>query len=235
MPVIAGQNVAKQLSEAFRHREPELALPVSAPLADFRVHEGCTWLGGPIEDVLTQRRSIRAFAPSAIGRSEVLGAIGAARDAEEAVWPPGRHGAMGLAVLIAAFNVDGLAKGLYGTREASCEPLSLDAAHLDTLREQYVDAPVLLLICADLNQACRDARQAGYPAALIRAGTAGYAAWLWSISAGLAGSVYGGASQHASAAWRPQDANLRHLFTVAIGVPVGAVSPHPGNGPGALP
>jgi hypothetical protein len=235
MPVITKQNVAKQLSEAFRHREPTLARPHSALVADFRVHERCTWPGRPIEDVLTQRRSVRAFASSAITRSDVLGAIGAARDAEEAVWPPGRHGDIGLRMLIAAFNVDGLAKGLYGTREVSTEPLSLDSAHVDILRKQYADAPVLILICADVNRACRDAGQAGYPAALIRAGTAGYAAWLWSISAGLAGSVYGGASQHASAAGRQGDANLRHLFTVAIGMPAGAVSPRAEDAPGSLP
>jgi nitroreductase len=235
MPVIIGQNVTKQLSESLRQREPTLARPLGAPAADFRVHERCTWLGGPVGEVLTQRWSVRAFASSAIARSDVLGAIGAARDAEEAVWPPGKHGAMGLDVLIAAFNVGGLARGLYSTRDATTEPLSVDSACLDILREHYADAPVLLLICADVNHACRDAGQAGYPAALIRAGTAGYAAWLWSISAGLAGSVYGGASQDASGAARQRDANLRHLFTVAIGMPAGAVGPRAGDGRGSVP
>jgi hypothetical protein len=235
MPVITGQNVTRQLSEALRQRESTLARPLNAPVTDLREHDRCTWLGEPIEDVLAERRSVRAFASLAITRADVLGAIGAARNAEEAVWPHSRHGDIGLVMLIAAFDVDGLAKGLYRTDEASTELPSLDSAYLDILREQYADAPVLMLICADMNKACRDAGQAGYPAALTRAGTAGYAAWLWSISAGLAGSVYGGASQHASAAGRQWDANLRHLFTVAIGMPVGAVGARAEGGPRSSP
>jgi hypothetical protein len=225
MPVIIEQNVAKQLSEAFRHREPTQVRPLSARAADVRVHEHCAWPSGPVEEVLTQRSSVRAFASTAIARSDVLDAVGAARDAEQAVWPPGKHGAAGLDVLVAAFNVDGLAEGLYSTCDASKEPLSLGSAYMDIFREQYADAPVLLLICADMNQACGDAGQAGYPAALVRAGTAGYAAWLWSISAGLAGSVYGGVSRHASGAGRQRDANLWHLFTVAIGMPDSGSAP----------
>jgi hypothetical protein len=220
MPVINGPDASRHLPEAFQDRKPALASPLSGlAAADFRVHARCTWLRGTVEEYLTRRQSVRSFAPSAVPRSDVLGAIAAARDADEAVWPLGRHGAVGLDMLIAAFNIDGLASGLYATREAGTELLSPDSACLDILREQYADAPVLVLICADLNQACRDAGQAGYPATLIRAGTAGYAAWLWSISAGLAGCVYGPASQHANSAARRLDVNLRHLFTVAIGVP----------------
>jgi hypothetical protein len=235
MPVIAGRNVDRQLSEVLRQREPALARPLRGPAAGLRAHEGRAWLSGPVEEVLTQRSSVRAFASSALARSDVLGAAGAARDAEETVWPPGQHGAMGLDVLVAACNVDGLAKGVYSTRDAGPEPLSLGSAYPDILREQYADAPALLLICADVNLACQDAGPAGYPAALVRAGTAGYAAWLWSISAGLAGSVYGGASQQVSGAGRQRDAVLRHLFTVAIGAPAGAVGPGAGDDPGSLP
>jgi hypothetical protein len=225
MPVVTGQNIIRQLSGALQGRKSALAIPLSARTADFQAHEHCTWLRGSAEEALTQRRSVRAFAAAGVSRSDVLGAIRAARDAEEAVWPPGKHGRMGLGMLVAAFNVDGLTRGLYSAREASTEPILLDSAYLNILREQYAEAPVLILICADVNQACRDAGEAGYPAALIRAGTVGYAAWLWSVSAGLAGCVYGATSQHASGVGRQWDENLRHLFTVAIGVPAGAVSP----------
>ena len=180
------------------------------------------------------RPSVRVISHYPLGRPG--GYRGGARR-QEAVWPPGKHGDIGLGMLIIAFNVDGLAKGLYSTSEASTELISLDSAYLDIWREQYADAPVLILICADVNQACRGrgastvSPTCPYPGR----GTAGYAAWLWSISAGLAGSVYGGASQHASGAGRQQDANLRHLFTVAMGMPVGAVSPRAEDGPGSLP
>lgn len=236
MPVIDMQNTSKQLSEAFQHRNRIPAnLLRAAVSADFRVHDRCTWLPGPIEHSLTRRRSVRVFAASALSRAHVLGAVAAAHEAEEAVWPPGQHGGVGLDVLIAAFNIEGMAKGLYAIYEANAELLSEDSACLGILRERYADAPVLMLVCADLNQTCRDAGPAGYQAALIRAGTLGYAAWLWSISMGLTGCVYGAASHHASGVGRTRNANLRHLFTVAIGMPAGSVSPRTKGGAGSLP
>ena len=62
---------------------------------------------------------------------------------------------------------------------------------------------------------------------LVRAGTIGHGAWLWAVSAGLAASVYGSTSHHVSAAARQLDVNLRHLFTVALGLPLAAA---PGMG-----
>jgi hypothetical protein len=223
MPLITESDVSRQLPGAFQDRKPASA---SGPVAaGFLAHERCGWLPWSIEESLKRRQSVRAFAPSAVPRSQVLGAIAAARAAADAVWPPGRHGGVGLEMLAAAISVDGLAPGLYAAREAGAKLLTPDSALLDLLRAQYADAPVLILICGDLNQACRSAGQAGYPAALTLAGTAGYAAWLWAISAGLAGCLYGGASQHARGAWRELDPNLRHLFTVSIGIPAEA-SPH---------
>jgi hypothetical protein len=223
MPLITESAASKQLPEAFQDRKSAPASPLGGPAAaDFRPHQRCTWLRGPIEESLIRRQSVRAFALSAVPRSLVLGAIAAARAAGEAVWPPDRHGGVSMQMLVAAVNVDGLAPGVYTVREAGTDLLTPKSEYLDILREQYADAPVLILICADLNQACRDAGQAGYPATLTRAGTVGYAAWLWAVSAGLAGCVYGGASPDASGAVRQLDGNLRHLFTVAIGAPAGA-------------
>lgn len=222
MPIITEFEAGRQLPEAFQERKPVRANPLGeqAP-AGFRTHERCAWLRGPIEEALIRRQSVRVFAPSAITCSQVMGAIAAARDAGEVVWPSGQHGGVSLEMLIAANNIDGLAPGLYTADEAGVEPLAQEPAYLDILREQYADAPALILICADLNRACREAGQGGYPATLTRAGTAGYAAWLWAVSVGLAGCVYGGASQQASAAGRRLDADLRHLFTVSMGLPAG--------------
>jgi nitroreductase len=227
--MITGRSTGKQLWEAFQHRQPTRATGYTTPtVVGLRAYDRRVWLHGPIEDHLAQRRSVRVFAASAIPRTHVLGAIAAARDAEAAVWPRDTHSAITLDILIAAFGIDGLAKGLYATREANTELLSSDTACLDVLRKQYGDAPALLLMCADLNQACREAGPAGYPDTLIRAGTAGYAAWLWSISVGLAGCIHGSASQDANGIARRRDANLRHLFTVALGLSAHAVDPRAG-------
>lgn len=228
--MITGRDTSKQLWEAFQHRQPAHAAgPTASTAVGVRAHNRCTWLQGPVEDYLTQRRSVRVFAPSAIPRSHVLGAIAAARDAEAAVWPPDTHGAIALDILIAAFDIDGLARGLYATGEVNTELLSSDSACLDVLRKQYADAPALLLMCADLNQAFREAGPAGYPATLIRAGTAGYAAWLWSVSVGLVGCIHGSSSHDANGVARQWDVNLRHLFTVALGLSAHAVDPRAGS------
>jgi len=215
-----GPGDSQQLWEAFGDRQPTWAARQETPAAARPLaNDRCQWLTEPIEDCLTRRRSVRHFEAAAVPRSQILGAIEAARAAEEAVWPRDRHGGLRLDFLLAAFDVTGLGQGIYATGRTGTELLSEDLGYLDVLREQYLAAPALLLLCADLNQACRDAGPAGYPAALTRAGTAGYAAWLWSISAGLAGCLLGGASRYASAAARLKNQNLRHLFTVAIGLP----------------
>jgi nitroreductase len=181
---------------------------------------GLSSLPGPIEDVLIRRRSVRSFAPDPVPASFVRDAVTAARDAEAATWPAGPHGLVTFTVLVAAYRVSGTARGLYAPgAEAGARPLRSAGACLDALPALYTDAPVLLLICADLNEACRTAGASGYPSALVRAGTMGYAAWLWALSAGLAGSVYAPASHQVTAVARQLDVNLRHLFTVALGAP----------------
>ena len=149
---------------------------------------GCEWLPGPAGQAMARRQAVRDFADSPVPAAQVLAIIAAARGADASLWPPRSHSAGTFEILVAAFGVGGMPRGLYpagagfGTRMAQVEP-----GWLDSLRDQYADAPVLLLICADLNGACRAAGPAGYPSMLVRAGTLGYAAWLAGIAGGLAG------------------------------------------------
>jgi nitroreductase len=199
---------SRRLGTALRDRRPVCA------------EDGPRWLPGSVEETLLRRRSVREFSADPLPVSRVRAAIAAARDAEAAAWPARSHGAVTFEILVAAFRVDGLPRGLFAIRD-SCpaELAGPQSIWLDSLRGQYADAPALLLICADLNHACRVAGPAGYSSTLVRAGTIGYAAWLWAISAGLAGSVYGVASHEVTGAARRLDANYRHLFTVAFGAP----------------
>jgi nitroreductase len=188
--------------------------------------DGRAWLPGSVDEILLRRRSVREFASGPLPVSQLQAAATAARNAEAATWPARSHGTSAFEILVAAFRVDGLPKGMFVIRDAGQTRLAgPGAARLDSLRGQYADAPALLLICADLNQACRAAGAAGYPSTLVRAGTMGYAAWLWAISAGLAGSVYGAPSHRVTEVARQLDTNLRHLFTVAIGTPALPVQP----------
>jgi hypothetical protein len=109
--------------------------------------DGLGWLPGSIEETLLCRRSVREFSADPLPVSRVHAAMAAARDAEAAAWPPRLHGAPTFEVLIAAFRVDGLPRGLFAIRD-SC-PVELagpGSTWLDSLRGQYADAPALLLI-----------------------------------------------------------------------------------------
>jgi nitroreductase len=234
VPVIIPGEQSQRLAEMLRIRQ--LPIPGSgttrargrqAPAGQDAAAAGHhTWLPGSIDDTLARRHSVRAFTTDPLPRSTICAAATAARDAEAAAWPAGTHGAGAFQIIVAAFRVDGLAKGLHaiGTGPGTT-PLGpqigteIDTGNgwLESLRKEYVDAPALLLICGDLNAACRDGGPTGYASMLVRAGTIGYAAWLWAVSAGLAGSVYGPACHRVTGAARQLDANLRHLFTVAIG------------------
>ncbi len=184
-------------------------------------HDSAGWLPGPVEGMLLRRSSVREFSADPLPAAHVRAAAAAGQDAEAATWPAGQHGPAAFAILIAAFHLDGLDRGLYPAHGS--QPLAdPGSGWLDALRQQYADAPALLLICGDLNRACRSAGPAGYPSMLVRAGTIGYGAWLWALSAGLSASVYGSASHQVTGAARRLDVNLRHLFTVAVGMPAAA-------------
>jgi hypothetical protein len=208
MPMITAGGSSKWLGETLADRR----MPV---------HDGLGWLPGPVEDALLHRSSVREFSTDPLPAARVQDAIVAALDAESAAWPARQHGTAAFAILVAAFNLDGLTRGLYPAH-GSQRLADADCAWLDTLRQQYADAPALLLICGDLNRACRSAGPAGYASMLVRAGSIGYAAWLWAVSAGLGASVYGSASHRVTGAARLLDVNLRHLFTVALGMPAPA-------------
>jgi hypothetical protein len=181
---------------------------------------GPGWLPGSLDETLRHRRSVREFSADPLPKSQLDAVVAAALDADAAMWPAPSHGAVTWEILTAAFHVGGLDPGVYARRGGRDAVLAgPGCASFGALRRQYADAPVLLLICADLNQACRAAGPAGYPAALVRSGTIGYAAWLRTISVGLACSVYGGASHWVTGVARQLDPNLRHLFTVALGTP----------------
>jgi hypothetical protein len=235
MPLITSDVRARRVAGAMHARQPQLPAestgfpwqraparrdePVPDP-ADL------SWLPGSIEDTLARRRSVRAFGPDSVPSSLVRATVTAACEAEAATWPPRWHGAVTLAILVAAYRVDGMPRGLYATSTEPGGPaLSADDAWLEALPALYADAPALLLICGDLAGACREAGPAGYTSMLVRAGTIGYAAWLWALSAGLAGSVYAGPSHGVTHAAPQLDANLRHLFTVALGVPADQAGP----------
>jgi hypothetical protein len=222
MPIIPVTEANKRLNDMLRDRRAAY------------LHDTTAWLPGCLDDILIRRHSVREFSVDPLPQSCVNAAVLAAFDAEAATWPARMHGTLAFEILVAAFRVDGTAAGLYAFRDFRSERDAVlagsTATWFDALRSQYADAPVLLLVCGNLNQACQDTGPAGYPSMLVRSGTIGYAAWLWAVSAGLAGSVYGGASHRVTGAARQLDPNLRHLFTVALGKPALPDAPRDLNG-----
>jgi nitroreductase len=178
----------------------------------------------PLEEALCRRRSVRAFGAEEVSRSDVDFVIGSGLAAERTQQAPGTHPDMGVTIATAAFNVGGLEPGLYLPAAAAGAVCGRGpgAQWLAGLQAQYADAPALLLVCGNLARACAAAGRRGYPQLLVRAGAAGYGAWLAAVSIGLAGCAFGGSNHRVTAAMsRHGSEPLRHLFTVAIGYPGG--------------
>jgi hypothetical protein len=238
MPIINPDAQIPRITEALAARRPPFPdeghlAPASHPTRSREIAD-LIWLPGSIDATLARRRSVRKFRRDPVPESMVEAAVTAARDAEAATWPASSHGAFRFEILVAACAVEGVARGLHATSSgAGLRPLGTYDACLRSLPALYADVPVLLLICGDLNGVCRAGGASGYASMLTRAGTIGYAAWLWAVSAGLAGSVYAAASHEVTGAARELDPNLRHLFTLALGAPAeqaqspaGAISDH---------
>lgn len=152
----------------------------------------------PLHEAIGVRRAVRLFKPDPVSPSMVREMVEVAKAACLRQWPSETR------VLTAVFG-DG--SGLYeGPRPLGC-PL-----WLPRLREMYVAAPVLFLICGDVTS-----RQPGHAAGLFHAGALGHALWLSAAYLGLGACAFGGSSAEATAAARERDARLRHLFTIAVG------------------
>jgi len=178
-----------------------------------------------LEEALHRRRSVRTFTAEPVSAAELDLIVRSGLAAERTGWPPGRHPAMGVTIAVAAYAVSGIEPGLYLPEPTSgaFSARPRDEGLLAGLSAQYTIAPVLLLVCGNLTQACAAFGQRGYPQLLVRAGAAGYGAWLAAVAAGLSGCAYGRTNHRVTVAVRqhgvPQrgGGSLRHLFTVAVG------------------
>ncbi|MCF2125861.1 hypothetical protein L1I79_05345 [Strepomyces sp. STD 3.1] len=86
----------------------------------------------------------------------------------------------------------------------------------------YVDAPVLVLLCAPTQHVASKA----IGDLLVRAGSLGYALWLAARTHGLEATVFGGAHTPLRLVPGMAEGHGRHLFTVALGYP----EQHPASG-----
>jgi nitroreductase len=211
-------------------RHIEALLGTREASASRRGTQVTSWPLGSPEEVLRRRRATRAFSTDPVPRHDLALIVDRARQAEQALWPAGGHGAIDYTILAAAFRITGLPPGLYRTgRDGDLAPLA--APWLNTLRLAYADAACLLLICADVTAACR-AGGPGYGPLLVRAGTLGHGVWLAAIDLGLAGCVYAGPHHQVTGAARLAGSGCRHLFTASVGRAQPDPADAPGNGGG---
>jgi hypothetical protein len=174
----------------------------------------------PLSAVLASRRSVREFSGAPLALADLEFILGHADRAVRTWWPVGTRQDLGLTVLAAAFDVAGFPRGIHAVVHGSRPRLLVDPRWLPALRDRYAAAPVLLAICGDLPWAC-SAAGPGYGGLLTAAGALGHAMWLSALSIDLAASVYGTPCQELTGTAGSYAAGLRHLFTIAIGQPVG--------------
>jgi hypothetical protein len=174
----------------------------------------------PLSAVLAARRSVREFSDEPLALADLEFILGHADQAVRTWWPAGTRQDLGLTVLAAAFDVAGLPRGIHAVVHGSRPRLLGDPRWLPALRDRYAAAPVLLAVCGDLPWAC-SAAGPGYGGLLTAAGALGHAMWLSALSIDLAACVYGSPCQELTGTAGNYAAGLRHLFTIAIGRPVG--------------
>lgn len=212
MPLVPVGTPTRQVADVTLRRQAPASTEAPAAVVP------AAWLAG-LEQAAGQRRSVRQFSNRAVSSPALLAAVDDGFRAEAALWPAERHGSVEFAVLVAAFAVDDMARGLHlvarpGTGLANAFLGQPD--WLPDLRAEYAPAPAILLICGDV-RATEPAHGGGYGSLLVRAASVGYAAWLSAIGSGMAGSVFGGALRPVTAAARGSHDRLRHLFTLVLG------------------
>jgi Nitroreductase family len=219
MPLIAEHEALRVLCSPGRSEAPRPA--VSAGPSALSSPEVCPVPG----QTLAGRRSVRQFAGRPVPVALLADACHNAVRAEHASWPAEAHGDAGLKIVVAAAQVDGLAKGAHAFSIATDGfDYLAGPALIDELRLHYAKAPAFVLVCADR---ARDVLpQSTYQSMLVRAGSLGYAAWLNAMAAGLCGCPFGRAISEAPIALsagygRP----VHHLFTIALGWPAEAEPP----------
>jgi hypothetical protein len=221
MPLIDGEELSAGLADLLSHRPRPVpgppTLPVPGPQAlpphlrrELR----------PLSAVLAARRSVREFSDEPLALADLEFILGHADHAVRTWWPAGTRQDLGLTVLAAAFGVTGLPRGIHAVANGSRPRLLGDPRWLPALRDRYATAPVLLAVCGDLPWAC-SAAGPGYGGLLTAAGALGHAMWLSALSIDLAASVYGSTCHELTGTAHSHAAGLRHLFTIAIGRPVG--------------
>jgi hypothetical protein len=176
-----------------------------------------------LHDILSRRRSVRAFSPEPAPAAELGVIADTGLAAGRRLWPEVTHRSAEMIFILAALNVTGLAPGLYlraVEAPSGFSSLGHEPAWIPEFRQRYADAPALLLVCGDADGACRAMGKGGYGQILIRAAAAGYTAWLRAVSLGLAGAVFGGSCHQVTASLSQAGyPHLWHLFTLAAGIP----------------
>lgn len=170
-------------------------------------------------ETLAARHAVREFSHTPLELDTLQRVLERGTATAHALWPSGDH-EPALALLLAVRRITELEPGLYAWRHD--EPLTAVGAAeswptvLASLEDSYSDAPVTVLVCADLSKAVADGA-CGYAATLVRAGALGYAVWLAGVEAGLAGCVYGAPHADAGLAARTMDPASGHLLSASLG------------------
>lgn len=184
------------------------------------------------DTVLAARRSARRFTSRPVPAAVLTEACRAGMLAERACWPADVHGDAGLRVAVAVRRVQGLTAGIHAlsATEADFRYLGGDAL-ADSLRQEYVSAPVFVLVYGNLGQAQDLSSRTSYQNTLVRAAAIGYTILVNTMTAGLQGCPFGRAMTEVSVLLRANHEGwVNHLFTLAIGWPAEIAPPLPAVG-----
>jgi SagB-type dehydrogenase family enzyme len=210
IPAASIASAGGMVESADEGRQARIRLPL--PL-----HRGLT-----VGEVLKSRRSVRTFSAAFIHLDAVATGLYYANRADSL---EDLQLNVPLRFLLLARRIAGLAAGVYEYQPRTHELCALrgDMAHEEMaslfVQDEFADAPSVLWIAGDLEQACRLYGAAGHRRLLLRAGAAGHRCLMAVLGQGLAGCLVAGLIPGAARALLGLNGFDRaSLFAVAFGV-----------------
>ncbi|GGW85974.1 hypothetical protein GCM10010297_03510 [Streptomyces malachitofuscus] len=219
MPLIPEGELQKRMNALVRTRSPLTPAPPAArPRSSAEPRRPRTG-DRSLEEVLQRRRSVREFCPEPIPWNAVSDVLRQAERAFAGTWPgtngPPLHPLM---PMLGLRRVRGVRYGLYRMPVLENAPASRHVAEIPSeVTHNYADAPVLVFIGGPVAAVTGSS----YGELLTRAAAYGHSVWLAARSSGLECSVFALPNFRVTEAMRHQDAVMRHVFTVAVGRPMG--------------
>jgi SagB-type dehydrogenase family enzyme len=154
--------------------------------------------GRAVGPILTSRASVRHYTPEPVGEDQLSTMLHLAIQGDRNDWPQEYRAGRSLRLLALAWNVKGLAPGVYEyiDEDHALAPLACSLAMNNAIQlfvqSEFAAAPLIVWISGNLAAACAAYAAFGHRQLLLRAGAAAHRLWMAALAGGLGGTIVAG-------------------------------------------